>query len=52
MPSPIRIVTDSNCDVPADLVARHAIVVVPSLLNIEGRAYRDGLDLSVKRPGR
>ncbi len=46
MPSPVRIVTDSNCDVPADLVARHAIVVVPSLLNIEGRTYRDGLDLS------
>lgn len=50
MPAPrpalVRIVTDSNCDVPADLVARHNVVVVPSLLNIDGRAYRDGIDLS------
>jgi DegV family protein with EDD domain len=42
----VRVVTDSNCDLPSDLVARHAIVVVPSLLNMDGRAYRDGLDLS------
>jgi len=46
MPRPVRIVTDSNCDVPAELVARHALIVVPSLLNIDGRSYRDGLDLS------
>ncbi len=46
MPLPVRIVTDSNCDVPADLVARHNLVVVPSLVNFDGRSYRDGVDLS------
>lgn len=31
---------------PAALVAQHRLVVVPSLLNFDGRAYRDGIDLS------
>jgi DegV family protein with EDD domain len=42
----VRVVTDSNCDLPPELVARHNIIVVPSVLNIDGRSYRDGLDLS------
>ena len=42
----IRIVTDSTCDLPADLVQRHQIVVVPAALNIEGRTLRDGVDIS------
>jgi DegV family protein with EDD domain len=43
---PVRVVTDSNGDVPAELVARHNIVVVRSLLNIAGKSYRDGLDIT------
>ena len=43
---PIRIVTDSNCDLPAELIERHRILVVPSVLNMDGRAYRDGVDIS------
>ena len=43
---PVRVVTDSNGDVPADLVARYNIVVVRSLLNIGGKSYRDGLDIT------
>ena len=43
---PVRVVTDSNGDVPADLLARYNIVVVRSLLNIEGKSYRDGLDMT------
>jgi len=42
----VRIVTDSNSDVPADLVARHNIVVVRSILFIEGQSYVDGVDIS------
>jgi DegV family protein with EDD domain len=42
----VRVVTDSNCDLPADLAARHNLIVVPSVLNLAGRSYRDGLDLS------
>src|SRR5260370_7781139 len=43
---PVRIVTDSNCDLPPDLVARHNIVVVASVLNLTGQSYFDGVDLS------
>jgi DegV family protein with EDD domain len=46
MPPLVRIVTDSNCDLPPLVAARHAILVVPALLNMGGRAYRDGLDIS------
>ncbi|MEP7357988.1 MAG: DegV family protein, partial [Anaerolineales bacterium] len=42
----VRVVTDSNCDLPPELVARHNIVVVPSVLIVDGRSYRDGIDLS------
>ncbi len=43
---PIRLVTDSTCDLPSDLVARHGILVVPAVLNVEGKSYRDGIDIS------
>jgi len=43
---PVRVVTDSNSDVPAELVARYQIVVVPSILNIDGKSYQDGIDIS------
>ncbi|MCC7358122.1 MAG: DegV family protein [Anaerolineales bacterium] len=46
MPARVRLVTDSNCDIPPDLVRRHALVVVPSILHISQRAYRDGVELS------
>ena len=43
---PLRIVTDSTADLPLELVERYGILVVPAVLNFEGRSYRDGLDLS------
>ena len=43
---PIRIVTDSNCDLPPELVARYNILVVPSLLILDGQPLRDGVDIS------
>ena len=42
----VRVVTDSNCDLPPELVARHNIIIVPSVLNMDGRSYRDGPDIS------
>ncbi len=41
----VAVITDSTCCLPADLVVRHAIHVVPLQIVIEGRAYRDGLDI-------
>ncbi len=43
---PVRVVADSNCDLPAELTARYNILIVPSLLNLDGHAYQDGIDLA------
>ena len=42
----IKIVTDSNCDLPADLVARHGITVVPLYINVGKNSYLDGVDMT------
>ena len=43
---PVRVVTDSNSDLPPELVARYHIVVVASVINMAGQSYFDGVDLS------
>ena len=43
---PIRLVTDSTCDVPPELIERHQIVVVPAILNLEEQSYRDVVDIA------
>jgi len=42
----IGIVTDSTSDIPAYLVEQHGIVVIPSIMVIEGREYIDGKDIT------
>jgi DegV family protein with EDD domain len=42
----IGVVTDSTCDLPANLVEQHSIEVVPSMLVIDGREYADGEGIS------
>ena len=42
----IKIITDSTADVPADLVARHGIGVIPAILEIEGRTFYDNITLT------
>lgn len=42
----VRVVTDSTCDLPADVVAQHQIIVVPAVLSLHGKSYLDGVDLS------
>lgn len=42
----IRIVTDSACDLPANIVAQYGIRVVPLFINIGNVSYQDGVDLS------
>lgn len=41
----IRILTDSTSDLPAELVARYGITIIPMWLNIDDRGYRDGIDI-------
>ena len=45
-PEKIGLVTDSPCDLPSDLIEKHAIEVIPAILVIEGREYIDGIDLT------
>lgn len=45
----IKIVTDSTAYVPADIVARYDIQVVPLKVVFEDRAYRDGVDLDAQQ---
>jgi DegV family protein with EDD domain len=42
----IGLVTDSTSDLPRDLVDRHAIEVVPAILNLEGTSYEDGEEMT------
>ncbi len=42
----IKIVTDSNCDLPEDMVAEYGITVVPLYINIGKKSYLDGVEMS------
>lgn len=42
----IRIVTDSTCDLPPEIIAQYRITVVPLYVNIAGQSFLDGVDLS------
>ena len=43
---PVRIVTDSTCDLPPEVIAEHKIAVVPLYINFADQSYRDGVDLT------
>ncbi len=42
----IGLITDSPADLPPRLAQRYQIEVIPAILIIEGKAYRDGLDIT------
>jgi DegV family protein with EDD domain len=42
----LGIVTDSTSDLPADLIQRFGIEVIPTILVIEGKQYADGEGIS------
>jgi DegV family protein with EDD domain len=42
----IRIVTDSTCDLPADVAAELDITVIPDYINTPDGSYLDGVDLT------
>jgi len=42
----IRIVTDSTCDLPAEVIARYGIGVVPLYINIGDQGYLDGIEIT------
>jgi DegV family protein with EDD domain len=42
----ISIVTDSTCDLPASIVEKHGITVIPLYINQGENSYLDGVDIS------
>ena len=42
----IRIVTDSTCDLPEEVVAAHGITVLPLYINFGEESYLDGVEIS------
>lgn len=42
----IRIVTDSSCDLPQDIIQKHKITVIPLFINVGDQSYQDGVNLS------
>lgn len=42
----IAFVTDSTADLPAALAGRYGIEIVPALVNIQGKSYADGVDIT------
>jgi DegV family protein with EDD domain len=41
----VRIVTDSTCDLPVDVIEQYGITVVPIYVNLENKSYQDGVNL-------
>ncbi len=41
-----RIVTDSTCDLPSEIVRQNSITVIPLHINIGDKTFLDGVDLS------
>lgn len=44
--NPIMLITDSAADLPEELIRERNITVVPLTIKIDGREYRDGVDIS------
>ncbi len=44
----IQVITDSAADLPAEIVEKHNITVVPDTVYIDGKEYADGIDISTK----
>ncbi len=42
----VRIVTDSTCDIPTELAVKNKVTVIPVYVNIGGKSFRDGVQLS------
>lgn len=41
----VRIVTDSTCDLPAEIITRNGISVIPLYINVGDQGFLDGIDM-------
>jgi len=44
----IQVITDSAADLPAEIVKKYNITVVPLTVHIDGKEYADGIDISAQ----
>lgn len=42
----LQIVTDSSCDLPEELIRNYNIRIVPLMVNIDDKNYREGIDIT------
>lgn len=42
----IKIVTDSTCDLPTEIVKEHGISVIPMYINFGEQGYKDGIEIT------
>jgi DegV family protein with EDD domain len=42
----IRIVTDSTCDLPSEIVSQYGITVIPLYINVGEKTFLDGVDIT------
>jgi DegV family protein with EDD domain len=45
----IKIITDSTCDLPSDIVEKYNIEVLPLLVNVNEKSYIDGIDITLSK---
>jgi DegV family protein with EDD domain len=43
---PVRVMTDSTCDLPAETISKYGIGVVPLYINIGRQGFLDGIDIT------
>jgi DegV family protein with EDD domain len=44
----LNLVADSSCDLPEELIERYKIQIVPLVVNIDGKLYREKIDINPK----
>ena len=46
MDNKVAVVTDSMANIPKQMVEQYKIMIVPVMLLVQGKLYRDGVDMS------
>ncbi|GAA0114843.1 DegV family protein [Clostridium senegalense] len=47
MKEKIKIITDSTCDIPKEIVEKYDIEVIPQIINVDGQSYLDGVEITL-----
>ncbi|GAA0126171.1 DegV family protein [Clostridium sp. CTA-19] len=47
MKEKIKIITDSTCDIPKEIVEKYDVEVIPQIINVDGQSYLDGVEITL-----